>query len=84
MVMNMIETQTQKPYLSFVKAMLIRALRTFAQVVVSLIPAGVTIEAVDWRVVLGTAALAAVASILTSLATGLPEADDSLFGGEDV
>lgn len=60
--------------MTWFKAAAIRALKTFAQAAVALIPAGVTIEAIDWRVVLGTAALAAVLSLLTSIA-GLPECD---------
>ena len=54
------------------KAAGIRALRTFAQTAVALLPAAATIESVDWRVVASTAALAAIASLLTSLA-GIPE-----------
>ena len=54
------------------KAAGVRALRTFAQTAVALLPAAATIESVDWRVVFSTAALAAVASLLTSLA-GIPE-----------
>ena len=56
------------------KAAGVRAVKTFCQSAVALIPAGVTIAAVDWRVVIGTAALAAVGSIPTSF-TGLPELD---------
>ena len=54
------------------KAAAVRAMRTFAQTAVALLPAAATIESVDWRVVASTAALAAVASLLTSLA-GSPE-----------
>ena len=54
------------------KAAAIRAVRTFAQTAVALLPAAATIESVDWWVVASTAALAAVASLLTSLA-GIPE-----------
>ena len=50
----------------------IRAIKTAAQTAVALLPAAASITDVDWRVVAGTAALAAVASLLTSLA-GLPE-----------
>lgn len=50
----------------------VRALKTMAQTAVAMIPASVTITDVDWKVVLGTAVLAGVTSILTSLA-GLPE-----------
>ncbi len=56
----------------WLKAAGIRAVKTMAQNAVALIPAAATIGAVDWRVVFGTAALAGVASMLTSLA-GLPE-----------
>ncbi len=54
------------------KAAGIRALKTFAQTAVALIPVAVSITQVDWLTVLGTAALAAVVSMGTSLA-GLPE-----------
>ena len=74
--------EEERPFRSFAKAALIRAARTFAQTAVALIPVGATIEAVDWRLVVGTAALAAVLSILTSLATGLPEADETPLGGD--
>jgi len=68
--------------MTWFKAAGVRALKTFAQAAIALIPAGVTIEAIDWRVVLGTAALAAVLSLLTSIA-GLPEVDGTgPLGGE--
>lgn len=54
------------------KAAGIRAIRTVAQTALAMIPAAVTITAVDWVTVAGTAALAGVCSLLTSLA-GLPE-----------
>jgi len=60
---------------TFFKAAGIRALKTFCQTAVAMIPAAVTITAVDWVTVLGTAALAGVCSILTSIATGLPEVE---------
>ena len=56
----------------WLKAAGIRAIKTFWQTAVALLPAAATIESVDWRVVASTAALAAVASLLTSLA-GIPE-----------
>lgn len=49
-----------------------RAVKTAAQTAVALIPAATTIAAVDWKTVVGTAALAAVTSLLTSIA-GIPE-----------
>lgn len=54
----------------------IRAVKTMAQTMVALLPAAATISQVDWLTVIGTAALAGVASILTSLA-GLPELKES-------
>ena len=58
----------------WIKAAGIRAVKTAAQTAVAMLPASAMISQVDWKVVLGTAALAAVASLLTSLA-GLPEVD---------
>lgn len=59
----------------WVKAAGIRAIKTFAQAAIALIPAAAMITDVDWKTVLGTAALAAVASLLTSVA-GLPEVEE--------
>ncbi|MBQ1576449.1 MAG: hypothetical protein IIZ83_05760 [Oscillospiraceae bacterium] len=53
----------------------IRAIKTTAQTAVAMIPVAASIVEVNWPVVLGTAALAGVCSILTSIATGLPEVD---------
>lgn len=53
----------------------IRAVKTMAQTAVAMLPAAATIGAVDWMTVVGTAALAGVASLLTSL-KGLPELED--------
>ena len=52
----------------------IRAVKTMAQTAAARLPAAATITAVDWKAVAGTAALAGVASILTSL-KGLPETE---------
>ena len=57
------------------KAAGVRAIKTFAQTAVAMIPVAVTITQVDWLTVLGTAALAGVVSLLTSVA-GLPELKD--------
>ena len=54
------------------KAAGIRALKTVAQTAVAMLPMAAMITEVNWLSVLGTAALAGVASILTSVA-GLPE-----------
>jgi hypothetical protein len=57
-----------------VRCAAVRALKTAAQTAVALIPVGVSITDVTWPMVLGTAALAGVCSLLTSVA-GLPEVD---------
>ena len=60
---------------NFWKAAGIRALRTFAQSLLATVPVGIAITQVGWPEALGIAATAAVLSILTSLATKLPEVD---------
>ena len=53
----------------------IRAVKTAAQTAVAMLPVAAAINQVGWKMVAGTAALAFVASMLTSLA-GIPEVDD--------
>lgn len=53
----------------------IRALKTFCQSVLAMIPVAVSVTEVNWLAVLGTSLLAAILSICTSVVTGLPEAD---------
>lgn len=57
----------------FWRAAAIRAIRTVAQAALAMIPAAATLADVNWLTVLSTAALAGVVSLLTSVATGLPE-----------
>lgn len=59
----------------WLKAAGVRAAKTMAQTAVAMLPAAATIAAVDWVTVAGTAALAGVVSVLTSLA-GLPEVNE--------
>lgn len=60
----------------WLKAAGVRAVKTVAQTAVAMIPVAATIQQVDWITVAGTAALAGVVSVLTSLA-GLPEVKES-------
>ena len=60
---------------SFIKCAMIRALRTLAQTAAATIGTTALMSEVDWMAVLSASVLAAVLSILTSLATGLPEAE---------
>ena len=57
----------------WLKAALIRAIRTFAQTFVGFIAVGAALEEVQWLRALSVSGAACVLSILTSLATGLPE-----------
>lgn len=56
------------------KAAGIRAVKTVAQTAVAMLPVGMMVQEVNWLMVAGTAALAGVASLLTSVA-GLPEVE---------
>ena len=56
-------------------AALIRAIRTFAQTFVGFIAVGAALEEVQWLRALSVSGAAFVLSILTSLATGLPEVE---------
>lgn len=57
------------------KAAGIRAIRTFAQSFAAGITAGAAIHEVNWSYIGSVAAVAAILSLLTSLA-GLPEVED--------
>lgn len=59
----------------FWKASLIRAIRTIAQTAVSLIGTAVVMSDVNWHVVVSASLLSGILSILTSIATGLPEVE---------
>ena len=57
----------------FWKAAGIRALRTFCQSAVATIGTTAVLSEVNWLLVGSTAVLAAIISVLNSIATGLPE-----------
>lgn len=60
----------------FWKAAGIRALRTCAQTAVASIGSAALLSDVNWYVVLSASALGGILSLLTSIATGLPEVED--------
>lgn len=59
----------------FMKATLIRCLRTMAQTAISVIGTAMVLADVNWQMVVSASILAGILSILTSIATGLPEVD---------
>lgn len=61
---------------AFWKAALVRAVRTLAQTAVATIGTTAVISEVDWVMVASASALAAILSVLNSIATGLPEAQE--------
>lgn len=59
--------------IDFWKAAAIRAIKTVAQTAVSTIGTTALLTEVNWSVVVSASALAGILSLLTSVATGLPE-----------
>lgn len=59
----------------FWRACGIRALRTFCQSAIAAIGTTAVLEQVNWVLVGSTAVLAALLSVLNSIATGLPEVE---------
>ena len=62
--------------LEIIKAAFVRAGRTVAQTAIATIGTTALITEVNWSVVLGASALAGLLSLLTSMATGLPETEN--------
>lgn len=60
----------------FWEAALTRAARTIAQTAIATIGTAAVMSDVNWKVVVSAAILAGILSLLTSVATGLPEVED--------
>lgn len=60
---------------TFIKASLIRCIRTICQTAVAVIGTAFVLADVNWEVVISASLLAGILSILTSVATGLPEVE---------
>jgi hypothetical protein len=60
---------------NFWKAAGIRAVRTIAQAAIATIGSAAILSDVDWKIVISASALSGILSLLTSIATGLPEAE---------
>jgi hypothetical protein len=59
----------------FLKCAAKRSIRTVAQSAIAVIGTTAVIEQVDWKLVISSAALAGILSILNSIVTGLPESE---------
>ncbi len=68
---------------TFWKAALIRAIRTVAQTAVATIGSASVISEVNWLMVGSASVLSGALSILTSIATGLPEVKENKDGEAD-
>lgn len=69
--MNQIKNNTTE----WIKAAAVRAIKTLAQTAIATIGTSMTIGEVNWAFVASASALAALLSVLTSVA-GLPEVED--------
>lgn len=67
---------------NFLKNVGIRSVKTFFQTLVVTLPTTFAINEVDWKYALAVSAGAAVMSIITSFATGLPEVQPVLEEGD--
>ena len=61
---------------TFWKAAIIRSVRTICQTAVATIGTSAVISDVNWGVVISASLLSGILSILTSVATGLPEVEE--------
>lgn len=59
----------------FLRAAGIRALRTVAQAAAAVIGTSAVLSEIDWVTVASAAIMAGILSLLTSVATGLPEVE---------
>lgn len=60
----------------WLKAAAVRAVKTMAQAAIAMIGTSAVMADIDWKLVLSASIVAAILSVLTSLA-GLPEVDDT-------
>ena len=59
----------------WLKASLVRAIKTVAQTAVAVIGTAAVVDAVDWKMVISSAIVAGIVSILTSIG-GIPEVEE--------
>lgn len=67
--------KTNVDTVKWLKASLVRAIKTVAQTAVAVIGTATVIDAVDWKMVISSAIVAGIVSILTSIG-GIPEVEE--------
>lgn len=73
--------ERKNKWLLWLRAAGIRAVKTFAQAFIACLPVtAATMQSIDWAMAASTACVAAILSLLTSLA-GLPEAESPINEG---
>lgn len=72
-----------KPFYKWFKAAIIRALHTMAQTASGFFVVGAAISDIKWGMMFSVTFVAGVASIIKSLAVGLPEVPAGPEGDED-
>ena len=66
---------------SFIRATIIRAVRTFAESMLAYIGAAKLLSDVNWLEALSAGCFGAILSVLLAFATGLPEVNKTTDGG---
>ena len=61
----------------FWRSAAIRAIRTVCQTAVAMIGTATVVADVDWKMVISASIVAGILSVLTSISTGLPEAESA-------
>lgn len=69
---------------TFLKAIIVRAIWTMAEVALGFLTIGLTLAEVQWTTMVSTAVVAGIYSVIKSIAVGLPEVNkDVTFPNED-
>lgn len=69
---------------TFLKAIIVRAIWTMAEVALGFLTIGLTLSEVQWTTMLSTAVVAGIYSVIKSVTVGLPEVNkDVTFPKED-
>lgn len=67
----------------FIKAMIVRAIWTMAEVALGMITVGATLSEIDWKNIISVCAVAGIASAIKSIVVGLPEVVPEIKPNED-